>query len=141
MATTVFISYSRKDSLFVRRLHEALLAQDRQTWVDWEGIPPSAEWMKRIVGAIDATGAFVLVLSPDSLASSVCRDELAHAVQQHKRLIPVVCREVEAAAVPEAVAKMNWIFFREHDDFDTAVKTLVTAVDTDLEWVEAHTRL
>src|SRR5262249_48102551 len=42
---------------------------------------------------------------------------------------------------PEAVAKMNWIFFREHDDFDTAVKTLVTAVDTDLEWVEAHTRL
>ena len=30
----VFISYSRKDADFVRRLHDELLKRDRDTWVD-----------------------------------------------------------------------------------------------------------
>ena len=32
----VFISYSRRDQAFVRRLHDALVAAGRETWVDWE---------------------------------------------------------------------------------------------------------
>ena len=100
----VFISYSRKDIGPVRRMHAALAARERQTWVDWEGIPPTAEWMQEIRGAIDAAQAFAFVLSPDSLASRVCREELEHAVAQGKRLIPVVCRDVVASEVPEALA-------------------------------------
>jgi len=34
----VFISHSRKDKEFVRRLHEALSWRDREAWVDWEDI-------------------------------------------------------------------------------------------------------
>ena len=41
----LFISYSRKDQPFVRRLSDALVARGRETWVDWEGIAPSAKWM------------------------------------------------------------------------------------------------
>jgi len=33
----VFISYSRKDQEFVRRLYEALNRRDRKAWVDWGG--------------------------------------------------------------------------------------------------------
>ena len=33
----VFISYSRKDNEFVRRLDEELKRRDRKAWVDWEG--------------------------------------------------------------------------------------------------------
>jgi hypothetical protein len=80
--TTVFISYSRKDIAPVRRMHAALAAREHQTWVDWEGIPPTAEWMREIRGAVDAAQAFAFVLSPDSLASRVCREELEHAVAQ-----------------------------------------------------------
>jgi hypothetical protein len=32
----IFISYSRKDSTFVRRLHNAFAAENREAWVDWE---------------------------------------------------------------------------------------------------------
>ena len=139
--TTAFISYSRKDADFVRRLHDALGAQDRQAWVDWEGIAPTAEWMKEIVGAIDAATAFVFVMTPDSIASQVCLRELAHAAEQNKRLIPVARRDVETSSLPDSLAKVNWIFFRDSDDFAQAVQTLVTAIDTDLDWVRAHTRL
>ena len=42
----VFISYSRKDTEFVRRLDEALKSRGREAWVDWEDIRPTEEWMQ-----------------------------------------------------------------------------------------------
>ena len=39
-AQEVFISYSRKDKDFVRRLDEALKSQGLEAWVDWEDIRP-----------------------------------------------------------------------------------------------------
>lgn len=44
----IFISYSRKDRPFVRELCEALVTRERETWVDLEGIPPTAEWWREI---------------------------------------------------------------------------------------------
>src|SRR5262245_51645370 len=56
--TDVFISYSRKDTGFVRRLHDALAAQSRAAWVDWEDIPRAADWMDEINRGIDAADTF-----------------------------------------------------------------------------------
>jgi WD40 repeat protein len=137
---SIFISYSRHDAEFVRRLHDAIASRGRATWVDWEGIPPTADWMREIHAAIDAAEAVVFVLSPDSIGSNVCTQELEHAASQNKRLIPVVCREVTPDETPLAVAKLNWIFFT-NDNFAAAFDTLLRAIDTDLDWVNAHTRL
>ena len=103
---SIFILYSRHDAEFVRRLHDGIASRGRATWVDWEGIPPTADWMREIHAAIDAAEAVVFVLSPDSIASSVCTQELGHAASQNKRLIPVVCREVTPDETPLAVAKL-----------------------------------
>jgi len=137
----VFISYSRTDKAFVTRLHEALAQRERDTWVDWEGIPPTAEWLSEIFGAIDASEAFIFVLSPDSVASDVCGKELQHAVDQNKRLVPLVFRDADSARIPQSLSELNWIFIREQDDFTGAIDTLIEALDTDLERVKAHTRL
>lgn len=137
----VFISYSRKDKTFVQSLHEALSAHNREAWVDWEGIPPTAEWLQEIHRAIEASDTFIFIISPASVASDICKQEIAYAVEQHKRLVPIVQRDVEANAVPEELAALNWIFFREQDDFDSAVQTLIRALDSDLDWVRHHTRL
>ncbi len=95
-----FVSYAREDQAFVRRLHEALEQRQRDTWVDWEGIYPTEEWMVRIRAAIDAAQAFVFVISPDSVTSGVCGQEIDHAVSQNKRIIPIVSREVDAPDPP-----------------------------------------
>jgi hypothetical protein len=136
----VFISYARTDIAFTRRLHDALEERGRQAWVDWEGIPPIDQWLAKIRSAIDEADAFVFVISPDSVASEVCGIELEHAIRQHKRLIPVVYREVEASTVRPELAELNYIFARDVDAFDTACERLITALDTDLKWVQAHTR-
>jgi WD40 repeat protein len=136
-----FISYSRKDKGFVLRLDEALKRHKRQAWVDWEGIRPTEEFMQAIFAAIESADAFIFVLTPDSVASPVCGREIAHAAEHNKRMVPIVHADVEAHAVPEALAKLNWIFCRDDDDFEKAVETLIQALETDLDWVRGHTRL
>src|SRR5215472_9550235 len=137
----VFISYSRKDKEFVRRLDEELKRRDREAWVDWEGIPPGDTWEKTIYGAIESTHTFIFVLTPDSIASEVCGKEIAHAAANNKRLVPIVHRDVAADKVPKSLGELNWIFYRGSDNFEEATDKLISALDTDLKWVRAHTRL
>jgi WD40 repeat protein len=137
----VFISYAREDQPFVRRLQAALEHREVSAWVDWEDIPPTAEWMREVEAAIEGADSLLFVVSPDSVASPTCRREIDHAAAHQKRLVPVVYREVDDDLVPEPVQAHNWIFCRERDDFDSAVDTIATALRTDLEWVHRHTRL
>jgi WD40 repeat protein len=135
-----FISYSRKDSPFVRKLHAALAAMGRDMWVDWEDIPPSVDWLERIRNAIVETDAFVFLLSPASAASEVCRTEATLAEGAGKRLIPVVIEPVRAADTPMPIRSRNWFTF-DGADFDGSLARLLEVVDADYEWLEMHTRL
>jgi hypothetical protein len=137
----VFVSYSRKDEPFVRRLHDELARSGRDVWVDWEDIPPSAEWLREIEQAIEAADTFVFVLTPDSLASQTCRHECDHAATYSKRIVPVVARDVAQAEVPDSLARLNWLFFRARDSFPASFATLLTTLDTDLAWAKVHSRL
>jgi hypothetical protein len=137
----IFISYSRRDSAFVRRLDAALKAEGREVWVDWEDIPPTAEWFAEIIQAIDASDAFAFVISPHSVASQTCRRELEQALSQSKRIIPILTCDVDASLVPAAIAKLNWVMLREQDEFQAGLASLRYAFEVDLDWVRAHTRL
>lgn len=138
----IFISYSRKDKAFVQTLSATLERLGYSLWVDWEDIQPTEDWWAAIQVGIEAASNFIFVLSPDSIASKVCGQELEHAVANHKRLVPLVWREgFDATVIHPALATHNWLFFREIDDQDHALRTLTNALDTDLEYVRAHTRL
>jgi WD40 repeat protein len=137
----VFISYSRKDRNFVLKLHDALAKLNRDTWVDWQDIPLTADFRREILAGIEGADSFVFIISPESVISAVCREEIAHAVVSQKRLVPIFYRNVPDDNVPKAFASINWIFFRETDDFDSSFASLVDALDTDLDWRRSHTRL
>lgn len=138
----IFISYSRKDTDFMKSLHAALTQQDQDTWVDWEDIPITADWWREIEAGIDASNTFVFVLSPDSVGSKICYQEVEHAVKQNKRLIPIVRREgFDLDRVHPMIGRHNWLYFREQDDFNQAFGQLMQAVTTDLDYVRQHTRL
>lgn len=137
----VFISYSRRNQGFVQKLHSALGATGREVWVDWENIPMAADWWEEIQLAIELADTFIFVLSPDSTASKVCRQELEEAIKHNKRLVPVVHQDVQPEAVHPQLARLNWIFLRPQDDFDAGLKGLLTAIDQDVEYVRTHTRL
>ncbi|HRF98748.1 MAG TPA: toll/interleukin-1 receptor domain-containing protein, partial [Aggregatilineales bacterium] len=91
----VFISYSRKNSDFARKLIEKIKAIGKDWWVDWEGIPLSSpSWWAEIKAGIENADNFVFIMSPDSMASVVCNMELDYAIALGKRIIPVVYQDV-----------------------------------------------
>ena len=139
--TDIFLSYSRKDKAFAQRLFEALNEEELDAWVDWEGIPPTSDWLAEIYGGIEEADTFVFVISPDSLASEVCGWELVHAVKHNKRLIPIVAREPGKTEIVQTLASHQWVLMRENDDFDKGVETVLEAITLDLSWVKAHTRI
>lgn len=136
--TKLFISYSRKDKSFAERLVGCFGEQQTDIWIDWENIPPSTDWWDEIKRGIEEADAFIFLVSPDSVISRVCAEEIAHAVKNGKRLIPAIARDVAPKDAPPEVSKLNWIFFRENDSFQEAFKKLDIAIHTDFEWVQIH---
>ena len=86
----VFISYSRLDREFVGQLREALAAQKQDVWIDWESIPPSQAWWNEIQKGIAGANNFVVVISPNAMASPICQLEIEYARKIGKRIIPVL---------------------------------------------------
>lgn len=139
----VFISYSRKDTDFVKKLDESLKNEGFEVWVDWEDIPLSANWMQEIEAGIESADVFAFVISPDSLSSEICRKELDFAIARNKRFIPVLYRDSvdTQSKLPSIIATHNWIFFRDTDDYDSAFAGLIDTIRSDYEHMRQHTRL
>lgn len=141
----LFVSYSRRDQVFVRELHAALEKVGKDVWVDWENIPLTAEWLQEIYEGIEAADAFAYVITPDSVRSEVCSLELAHAISHNKRLVPILRRELvedmDKKALDPKISSHNWIYFRETDDFDKSFQSLTDSLNTDLDYLKTHTRL
>lgn len=138
----IFISYSRKDKAFVQRLDAAFREQNRDPWVDWDDIRKGEDWWKSIQRGIESADIFVFVVSPASVASEICRDEIEHAAQCHKRFLPIVHREgFTQEKLHPSISQHNWLFFRETDDFESTFQELLKALETDIVYIQAHTRL
>src|SRR5262249_25473218 len=137
----VFISYSRKDMAFVDRLEAALKARGFEPLIDRTDIYAFEEWWTRIEGLIASADTVVFVLSPDSVASEVALKEVAFAASLHKRLAPVVRRRVDDKAVPEALGKLNFVFFQDDTEFEASADRLAEALNTDIAWIRQHTEI
>jgi len=139
---SVFISYSRKDKAFVKKLNDALDSAGVHAWVDWEGIELASDWMQTISAAIQDTDALLFVVSPDSLKSKICLDELEIALNLNKKLIPILFRVPEKRTkMHKQISATNWVYMRKEDNFRETLPKLVEAINTDLNWVQQHTKL
>jgi TIR domain-containing protein len=80
-------------------------------------------------------------VSPSSIKSEFCNDELAQAVAYNKRLVPILRRQIPENSLPEALSPFNWIELTETDDFETGLQSLVLALDLDIDYLRTHNRI
>jgi WD40 repeat protein len=167
----IFVSYSRVDEDFGRHLHRELSQIGHDVWIDWEDIPLTTEWWSEICEGIENANNFLLIMSPASIGSPICQLEIDYAIRINKRIIPIVYREVDKDNAFENIIRrihnddfiramlkghdglsvarnnwqvlgaLNWIFFKQEDDFTTKFSELITAIQLDLSHVKIHTRL
>src|SRR5271166_5239382 len=135
----VFISYARTDQGFARDLNSALQKLKRDTWIDWRSIPDSAQWRAEIFAAVEAADNFLFIISPDSLGSQMCGEEVTHAVANKKRIITILYHPADYDELLPGLKEIQWINYPELG-FEPTFQRLITAIDTDLEWVRQHTR-
>src|SRR6266480_1311711 len=114
--TRVFLSYSRKDLDFVVWLSLALGRHGCLTDFDRSSEEPSnvttgisAEdaWWARLEEMITAAEVMIFVVSPDSIRSKVCDEEIAFAQGLGKRIIPVLCRSIDFSTAPPRLSTLN----------------------------------
>ncbi|MBK8028777.1 MAG: GAF domain-containing protein [Chloroflexi bacterium] len=166
----VFVSYSRKNQDFAKRLIDSLNSNEKSAWIDWEAIPRTApNWWNEIKAGIEAADNFMFIISNDSMASIFCNLELDYAFELKKRIIPIVYLDVEIRSVFASVAdfipdlstqerlgnrdplvitrdnwrkisRINWCFLRDSDEFEQGFSSLLASIQSDLEYVKAHTK-
>jgi TIR domain len=84
----VFLSYARLDLEDAHALVQALREAGRSVWVDLEGLYVGEKWWPSIAKAIEAADVFVFLMTPSSLSSKACSEELNEAEKLGKRIIP-----------------------------------------------------
>lgn len=115
--TDIFISYSRRDLDFVKRLYDYLLANGISAWFDQTSIEIGDQWRETIVNGIMGCKIFVVVLSPDSAGSKNVRKEIDLAERNLKKIVPLIWRGDSDTVIPPAIAYqlagINYFNFKE----------------------------
>jgi WD40 repeat protein len=148
----VFLSYSRRDGAFCARLASALDGRfepiyDQSTRVHDDPdtrLTAQDEWWAQLKIMIAACDAMVFIVSPNSTASPVCDDEIAHARALGKRVIPILRHDIDFSSAPERLRALNvQLDFTDDDDtaFAQAVEKLSREIEVDIDWHRYGARL
>lgn len=86
----VFISYSRNDREFARRLAKSLAEVGADVWIDYEDIPAGNKWSTAIQQGLDSSDGLLVIVSPDSMLSSNVEDEWQYFLDSGKPVIPIL---------------------------------------------------
>lgn len=127
MANEFFISYSRKDKDFVKRLFARFKQEKLDPWLDSDDLTPAGFWRQEVMVAIQSCNDFIYCLSPDSCLSPECSKELQHALALEKRIIPVVVRPTPVDLIHPGLREINWLFF---EDFESSFKQLISILES-----------
>ncbi len=134
----VFISYSRKDGDFARKLNEQLKLNGKSTWFDQDSIAEGDDFQKEIYKGIESTNNFLFLISPQSVTSPYCRGEVEHAAKHNKRFITILVIETPIEQIPKELADINWI--NGTKNFQGAFNQVIRALNTDREYISAHAK-
>ena len=125
MATeTTFFSYARADSAFALKLAKDLRDSGAEIWLDQLDIKPGSRWDASIEIALDAAACMIVILSPASVASNNVMDEVSFALENGKRVIPVLLHECK---LPFRLRRLQYVNFR--GAYETGFNQLVQSLN------------
>lgn len=123
MRTAAFVSYSRADSEFALRLGSDLKAAGTDVWLDQLEIGAGQRWDSAVEDALSQCARVVVLLSPDAVTSPHVLDEVSYALEEGKKLIPVLVRDCK---VPLRLRRLHRIDFRA--DYAKALRALTASL-------------
>jgi hypothetical protein len=120
-----FIAYSRRDADFVLDLAERLRERGQPVWLDQWNERPGDDWDRSVDEAIRSCAAFLIVLSPDAVASEEVRGELRAALNRRKRIVPLLYRPCD---VPRQIQNTQYLDLTDSEMTDAVADDLAAAL-------------
>lgn len=120
----IFISYSRKDIDFARKLAGDLEKAGYDVWWDLTDLRGGDDWVKTIPAAIASSQYVIVVLTPDSIESEWVRKEYTQALSLRKKIIPIL---LKPGSVPFALNTINFVNFTS-GEYAERFKELLSAL-------------
>jgi hypothetical protein len=119
-----FISYARRDQVFVDRLAADLQGAGVRIWRDIDQIQPGQQWQRAIEAALTEAVALLYVSSQHSRGSGWMEMELLAVFRAGNLVIPVIIDDAGEQALPDELRQFQWVDFRE--PYDSAIQKLLT---------------
>ena len=123
----VYLSYSRVDRDFVAPIAQEIANLGIDVWIDFERLMAGDSWEARIEDALAKTTTLVFFVSHTSMRSDWVRAELAQAVANGARVIPVLIDRVPVDQMPLSLRKIQWLDATAHPP-DTAAKSVAAEI-------------
>jgi hypothetical protein len=120
----IFISYSRKDIGFVRKLAGDLEKAGYDVWWDLTDLRGGDDWPRVIPAAIESSQFVIVVLSPNSAVSDWVEKEYTQALSLRKKIIPIMLTQ---SRLPFALNTINFIDFTG-EDYAASLNNLLTTL-------------
>jgi hypothetical protein len=116
----IFVSYSRNDAAFARRLTDSLQQIGSDVWIDVADIRSGEDWSDAIQQALDQCDVMLLVISPEAMESVNVASEWKYYLDEGKTVIPVLLRE---SRIHFRLKPLNYIDF-QRQEYDIAFDQL-----------------
>ncbi len=124
-----FLSHSKKDAAFARRIYRDLCAKGVRVWMDETALPPGdSSWRKTIATAIRDSACVIVLFSPEANQSEWVQKELDYAEQCQKVIIPVIIHGKESESIPFGYSGAQRIDLRKPTDYNAGIQKLARAV-------------
>jgi hypothetical protein len=110
MAKVAFISHASEDAAIATTITEYLERNGVPCWLAPRDATPGSDYSAEIIGAIEASAVFVLVLSENANDSTFVKREVERAVSKDKPVFPLRVREVMPSRSLELfISSPHWI--------------------------------
>lgn len=102
----IFISYARADSEFALKLAKDLRSAGANLWLDQLDLSAGDRWDIAVEKALKDCACLLVVLSPTSVNSNNVMDEVSFALENHKKVVPVLYRRCD---IPFRIQRLQYI--------------------------------
>ena len=123
----IFISYAHKDAKAVLPIIHALRENGYNVWFD-EGIEAGTEWPEYLAKRIKNCAVFIAFISPDSIKSNNCRNEINFAITLKKEILTIYLEETEMTmGMQLQLGSLQAMFRYRHKNDESFINALLKA--------------
>jgi cold shock CspA family protein len=109
----IFLSHATSDAEFAHNLAADLRAESWRVWIAPESIRPGEEWVEAIDRGLETSGIFLVVLTPEAVASRWVNTETDAAIEmQHEGLIAFIPLDRSACQPKRLWRQYQYVPFR-----------------------------